>query len=171
MIDPGLATERRIDLRDDRRRHLHQRYTAQKSRRRKSRQVANHAAAEREDRAATVKRGRGHAIIKQLERRERLRRFARRHRNYHRRETALAQRVRDPRGVQLFNRRVGDDSARAGLQSGVARQFANAVDNSSADVSVMRRRPEFYADCLHGRYGRTRRAATAPKFEMTLSAS
>ena len=47
-IDPGLAADRRIDLRQQRGRHLHEIDAAAQDRRGKAREIADHAAAERD---------------------------------------------------------------------------------------------------------------------------
>src|SRR5208282_5790850 len=92
-------------------RHLYERYAAQKGRSRKSSEVANDAAAEREHCAGTVKPDLGHPIVEKLERRERFGGLTRRHRNYDGGETAFAKHVLDARGVKLFDGRVRHDGA------------------------------------------------------------
>jgi len=54
MVDRGLAADRRVDLREQRRGHLHARDAAQVDRRREAGHVADHAAAERDDRRRAI---------------------------------------------------------------------------------------------------------------------
>ena len=54
MVDRGLAAHRRVDLREQRRRHLNQRDAALISRRDEARDVADHAAPERDERRRSI---------------------------------------------------------------------------------------------------------------------
>jgi hypothetical protein len=57
MVHTNLAADGAVDLRQERGRNLHQRDPAQKRRRRKARRIAQHPAAERDDRAAAIGSG------------------------------------------------------------------------------------------------------------------
>jgi hypothetical protein len=54
MVDRGLAAHRRVDLREQRRRHLDERHAALVGRGGEAGEVADHAAAERHDRGVPV---------------------------------------------------------------------------------------------------------------------
>ena len=54
MVDAGLAAHRRVDLREQRRRHLHERHAALVDRRGESRDVADDAAAQRDQRGRAL---------------------------------------------------------------------------------------------------------------------
>ena len=56
MVDRGLATDRGVDLRQQRRRHLHVGHAAHVARCRETGEVADHATAEREHGRAAVGR-------------------------------------------------------------------------------------------------------------------
>ncbi len=132
VVDAGLAAHRRVDLREQRRRHLHERHAALVDRRRESRDVADDAAAQRDQR--------GRALGAQFEqpRHHRLQRlpvlvgFA--VRDLHRLR-------RDARGRQAFgqrrepvagDRRVGhDDRLR---DAALREQRTGAADDARADV-------------------------------------
>jgi hypothetical protein len=57
-IDPGLAADRRVDLRQQRGRHLHEIDAAAQDRRRKAGEIADHAAAERDHQIVALDFGR-----------------------------------------------------------------------------------------------------------------
>ena len=57
VIDAGLAADRRIHLREQRRRHLHERHPALVDRRGEAGDVADHAAAERHERRRALRAG------------------------------------------------------------------------------------------------------------------
>ena len=72
VVDGGLAADRRVDLREQRRRHLHEIDAALEARGRVARDVADHAAAERDEAAVAVEPRVDEPVDDRSERRERL---------------------------------------------------------------------------------------------------
>ena len=63
VIDADLAADRAVHLRQQRRRHVRQRDAAQERRGRESRRVADHAAADGDDRAAAIGAGADQRLV------------------------------------------------------------------------------------------------------------
>ena len=148
-VDAGLAAEGGIDLRRHRSGYLDDRETAQIGRRGEAGEVADDAAAEREDRACTVERGGREPVVNLLERGERFARLAGRDLDGRRGEARGDQCGGGARAVEARDVGVGDERRAAGRQAGRAREFTEAVEEVGANVHRMRISAEFYAEGIH----------------------
>jgi hypothetical protein len=70
MVDADLSSDRTVHLREQRRRHLHDRNAAEVSRRRESRDIARDASPERDDCAGAIGAGANQRVVDAADRRE-----------------------------------------------------------------------------------------------------
>src|SRR5262249_29833595 len=91
----------------------------------------------------------GHAIVNRRQHLEGLARLAGRNLDDDGIETRSLERGADAAGIQLRDVGVADERRAPGLQAGLAREFADAVYDSAADVHRMRITSEFYTEGAH----------------------
>ena len=145
MIDAGLAADRRIHLREQRRWHLHERDAALVTGGGEASHVADHAAAQRND-AGIAREAVGDQHVEHArDVRERLVHLAVRQRHFH--ATPRRERGGELGGVQRPDGRVGDqqDVARGNgpVELGLELHGAGADEDRIAAYS------QFYFDSLH----------------------
>ena len=146
-VDAGLAADRRVDLRQQRRRHLHEIDAAPHHRGGEAREIADHAAAQRNDQVAALDTRREHRVADLLEMREALGALARRHDD--RRGAETLQRGLGGGEMMLRHRRVGHDQGfRARTEPGDT--FAEAGQQPAADHDVIGAlaKPDIHLDRL-----------------------
>ena len=135
VVDRGLAADRRVDLRQQRRGHLHEGHAAHVAGRGEAGHVADHAAAQREQHRPAVAGGAQQRVVDALERRGVLEGFAvgqldRQHPCVVRRQRRL-----QPGGVQRPDGGVGDDHR--GLRLRQAGPGGGIVQQAGADQDVV----------------------------------
>jgi hypothetical protein len=165
MVDGSLAAQRRVDLRDHRGRNLHQRYAAHVSRGGEAGQIADHAAADREDGAAPIQFRADDRIIDPLQRGERFALLASRDLQGPRGKARRLERGGHALAIERRNVGVGDDQRTSSGHTGRARELPCMVEYPGADVHRMGVGAEFYAEGAH-RWALPRR----PKISSTRSA-
>ena len=111
VVDGGLAADRRIDLRQERRRHLDDGHATQQRRSREAREIADHAAPQRHDDGAPIEAGLEEAIVDDGKPREILVLFAVRQRHDDRLEVRIAQRPHERFAPQRLDALAGHDRA------------------------------------------------------------
>ncbi len=110
MVDADLPADRAVDLREQRRRHVRERYAAQVRRGGEARHVANHAAAERDDGRRPIGVRADERVVNARDGRHLLVAFAVGHEDRLRRRLA-AERASELRAVQPPYERARDDEA------------------------------------------------------------
>ena len=133
-VDTRLAADRGIDLRQQRCRHLHEVDATAHDRRRKAREIANHAATQRNDQVAALDPRREHRVADLLKMHEVLGALARR--NHDRRRAEPLERGLGGGEMMLCHRGVGDDqSLRPRTKPGDT--LAEARQQAAADHDVV----------------------------------
>ena len=140
-IDRGLAADRRIDLGEQRGRHLHVIETAAHHGGGEAREIADDAAAERDDEIATLDAGGDQCLADRLEHREALRAFARRHHDGRRLQSRALERGERRREVQLRHRLVADDGC-LGARPQRGDPSAERCDEAATDDDLVAARVE-----------------------------
>jgi hypothetical protein len=134
-VDAGLAPDRRVYLREQRRRRLHERHAAQVERRREPRHVPDHAAAERDDRVAPLKPRPGQEPQRALGRPHRLEALALAHQPVRDLEARRPQRRDGAFAVESEHARVRDECHLTRLlQQTRARGVAQPRERARADL-------------------------------------
>ena len=145
MIDGGLAAHGGIDLRQQRRRHLHEIDAALVAGRDEAGEVADHAAAERQhQRVASETVGDQH-VEHAARRGERLVLFAVRQNHFD--NAPIRERGANRRCIQRRNDRVADQQDVACRQRGLQQRVL--VQESRPDDDRIRAIFELYGECLH----------------------
>ena len=135
-IDPGLAADGRIDLRQQRGRHLHEIDAAAQDRRRKAGEIADHAAAERNHQIVALDPGRDQRLRDLGETGIGFRAFALVDHDVRRSDAGLRQRGLGLRQPVFCDRAIRHDGgARAGPQRGDAP--AKGLQHIAADDDVI----------------------------------
>ncbi len=135
-VDARLAPDRRVDHREEARGHLHVGNAAHVGRGNESREVADHAAAERDDGAVATKSGGEQLVAERGPRFTRLGPLAGRNREHDR--ACLAERVANALGVQRADVAVRDDRV-AMRRRRLPRDVADSREQPRADRHAIRR--------------------------------
>ena len=170
MVQAGLAAERRVNLPDHGSRHLHDGEAAHICGRGEASQVADHAPAQRENRTLAREPGLDHRVEHALVSRQRLARLAGGNLDHRGVKPGLHHRIARALAVERGDVTVGDDRGASRCNPGLARQVAEPVQQSGADMHRMGVRAEFYAAKLYAE-GSHRCAARAPTAFITRSAA
>ena len=149
QIDADLAADGAVHLRQQRRRHLHKRDAAQIRCRDKPRQIADHAAAERDDEGFAFEPVRREQVVAGLNGFQTFGRFARRNHNQRRRKACRGEGIESRFGKPSADVGVGDDGAtRAEFQ---ARTFAaELVNQTRRNFDRVTAISQLYGNGAHG---------------------
>ena len=120
MVDGRFTPDTTVYLGQERRRHLDERYAAQKRRRGKTGQIPHHAAAKGDNERTPVQPGLYQGVIHAVERNRVLELLAIGHLDHRDRITGRVQRTLYRITIQCINRRVGDNRRPAGQTTGDA---------------------------------------------------
>ena len=169
VVDGGLAAHRRIHLRQQRGRHLHERHAAHVARGGKAGHVADHPAAQREEHGLAVAAVAEQAVEDQVERGPVLELLAVGQLQHRHRAVVRGQRALQPRCIQRRHGGVADDQrlrgARQALPGGRRVEQAAADEDVVALRAGVHRHHERRSGCAgrHGRrvYGRPCRPSAA----------
>jgi len=134
-VDAGFAADRRVDHREETRRHLYIRHASHERRRHKTGEIADNAAAERDHGRVPTKLGCQHLIGEARPRLARLLRLARDNRE--RRRPGGAERGRHAGGVPGANVGIGDDRVAMGWCR-LLHNVADAIQDAGADGDAVR---------------------------------
>src|SRR6266404_1797483 len=148
VVDPGLAADRRIHLREERRRHLHARDAAQIRRRREAGEIADDAAAERDHGAAALDAGVDELVVDEREPREVLVLLAVGDLDGGRLERSVAQGRQRPIEIQISDRRVRHHRHSCSTPR-LGELRPELAQTSGADVDRIPPCAELYVDDFH----------------------
>ncbi len=151
-VDAGLAADGGIDLRQQRRRHLHEVHAAAHDRRGEAGEIADHAAAERDHHVAALEAGIENAVDHILQCLETLRRLARRDGDLGRLDAGFLQALRDGRQMVAGDVFVGDDR-RAGSRQHRGDMTSGLGEKAGSDQDVVGAVAERDVDGLGGNGG------------------
>ncbi len=145
VVDTGLAADRRVDLRQQRRRQLHEAHAALVGRGREAGDVADDAAAQRDDGHAAIEACLEHRIVDRFEHRGVLESLAVRHDDRHdaiaerrqgRNERVAVQRrdglVRDERDVTTTGARIEEAGPERSMGARLAKRSVDDADRIAA---------------------------------------
>ena len=149
QIDADLAADGAVHLRQQRRRHLHKRDAAQIRRGDEPGQIADHAAAERDDEGFAFEPVRREQVVAGLNGFQTFGRFTRRNHNQRRRKACRGEGIESRLGKPSADVGVGDDGApRAEFQ---ARAFAaELVNQTRRNFDRVTAIPQLYGNGAHG---------------------
>ena len=147
MVDAGLAAHRRIYLRQQRGRYLDERHTAQISRSGITRHIANHAAAQRNQRCAALAAILEQRVIDRIQRAGIFIRFTVRHDDGHAADADGPQGMLKLLKVQRGNRGIGNNGYPLARHMRL-QQFC-LIEQAAADVYRITAFAQSYGQCLH----------------------
>ncbi len=158
-IDAGLAADRTVDLRQKGRRNLQERHAAQQDRGGESGQVADHAAAEGEQRRRSFRPRIEYRREQLFQLREALAALARRHPVERMSQARRRQRVRQGFAMQLRHRLVGHHEQGGHLQQRLG-QRAGAGQQAGAGMDVIAALTQLEPDGRGGKHHSHREIAS-----------
>ena len=166
VVDAGLATDRRIDLRQQRGGQLHKRHAAHETGRGKAGHVADHPATERKQHCLTVASLAQQGVKNQVQGLPGLVLLAIGQHHFLNLPVLALQRAAQTLQVEWGHRRIGDDQGLAGLwQVGVGLRLSNQAAANQDRVTALRQvDADKLGGCmLHGREFRAAGAAGAAR--------
>ena len=144
MVDRGLAADRRVDLRKQRRRHLNERHAAHVAGRGEPGDVTDDAAAEREQNGLAITACREQGVEDCIQRGPILVRFAVRQFDHQHARVSGTKRGLQTRCVERRDGRVGHDRGTCG--GGQAVKAFRIVEQTRADQNVVAAIAQFDGD-------------------------
>ena len=149
-VDPGLAADRGIDLRDDGRRHLYEGDTAVENGGDEARQIPDHAATQRDDQRLPVMSGADHFPAECFRLDHRFRRLASGDRVQGRVETGSFQGFHQGTGVKSSHRVVADNRRAQAGDPGLIERFSGLAEQAGFDEDRVGAVSEIDVDGRHG---------------------